>query len=70
MECLVEETDTGWWVGNMDIEFSVEGMATDREWDKGEGSKSGKVTGVSTRDGSLVLPVPFWFPMIKLVNYL
>ena len=38
-------------------EFSVEDKGTEREWDGGEGSKPGKVTGVSTRDGPMVLPV-------------
>ena len=61
MECWVEETDTGWWVGDMDTEFLVDDMATEREWDEGEGSKPAKVTGISTSDGPLVLPVLLGF---------
>ena len=62
MECWVGETDTGWWVGDTDTEFRVEDMATDeREWAEGEGSKPGKVTDISTRDGQLMLPVLFGF---------
>ena len=61
MECWVGETDTERWVGDMDTEFLEDDMATEREWDEGEGSKLRNVTGVSTRDGPLVLPVLFVF---------
>ena len=61
MECWVGETDTERWVGDMDTEFSMEDMATEREWDEGEGSKPGKVRGISTRNRPLVLPVLFSF---------
>ena len=55
------ETDSGWWVGDAVTKYSMEDVATEREWDEGEGFKPGKVTSISTRDVPLVQLVLFCF---------